>query len=190
MRVRNLSWLLLFVCSAFWSINAPAQQVVHALTGTIISIDPKAKTISVKPDDGTEGLFKLPTKQDGSLDFDKIVKAGTIPAAAFTKTNTQVLIYYVGYDTERTVVAVQDLGSATLVKVVGPVTRFNKHQHLLTVKNASGVEVSFQVDDKTVAETPDGVAEMGKFDPHRGDQVRVVALPSSGTAKALFVRQQ
>ncbi len=190
MRRRTRYRFFLLTCLAVFSLSASAQEVVHALTGTVVSIDSKAKTILVKPDDGTEGLFKLPTKQDGSLDFDKNVRAGTTPAAAFTKTNTQVLIYYIGYNTERTVVAVQDLGSARLVKVVGPVISFNKHQHLLTVKNASGAEVSFQVDDKTVAETPGGVTEMGKFDPHKGDRLRVVALSSSGAAKALFIRVQ
>ena len=188
MRLRNYCRFLLFLCLLFSALCSSAQEVVHALTGTVLSINSKTKTMLVKQDDGTEGVFRLPTKQDGSLDFDRNVKADTTPAAAFTKMKTQALIYYIGFDMNRTVIAVQDLGPAPLVKVLGPVVRFNKHRHLLTVQNASGAEVTFQVDDKTVAETPGGVVEADKFDPQKGDDLRIVALSSPGTAKALFIR--
>lgn len=165
-----------------------AQEVVHALTGMVTAVDPTAKTLTIRTDDGTEGVFKMPVKADGSLDFDKSVKAGTVPAASFTKTKTQVLVYYVGLDTERTAVAVQDLGSAPLVTDVGSVVKYSKHDHMLTVKDAKGAEQTFMIGPKTVAETSDGAVEGEKSTPNKGVQVRVVASAANGVNTALFVR--
>ena len=82
----------------------------------------------------------------------------------------------------------QDLGPGPLENKTGTIVKFDKHQRLLTIKTASGVEESFRIDDKTVAETSVGAVEGHKFDPEKGDQVRVIATAANGSNTALFVR--
>ena len=58
---------------------------------------------------------------------------------------------------------------------VGSVTKFYRHQHLLTIKDSAGATESFHIDPKTVAETAVGAVEGERFDPDKGEQVRVTA---------------
>jgi hypothetical protein len=58
---------------------------------------------------------------------------------------------------------------------------------MLTIKSASGLEVSFHVSAKTVAETSMGAVEGYKFDLDKGEQVRVTAATVDGNETALFI---
>ena len=182
------SCCLFLGCVSLLTLTATAQEIVHALTGTVTSINSAAKTIQVKTDDGSEGLFKVLTNANAPIDFEQKVRADAIPAASFTRTNTQVLVYYFGDGDERTAVALEDLGAAPLVKVPGTIVSFKRHEHLLTIKNASGRRLSFHLDDKTVAETAEGVTEGERLAPNKGDQVRVIAKSANGTETAVFIR--
>jgi hypothetical protein len=169
-----------------------AQEVVHALTGTVTAISLTSKIIVVKTDDGSDGLFKVLTNANASLDFANRIRAGAIAADAFRKTGTQVLVYYFGTGENdlRTAVALEDLGVSPLVKVRGTVVKLDRHEHLLTIRNPAGVATTFHIDDKTVAETALGVVEGEKCDAQKGDQVRVTATPANGVQTALFIRER
>jgi hypothetical protein len=181
-------WLVgLFSLSAF---AANAQQVVHALAGTVTYINPTNKTIIIITDDGSEGLFKDMTASNVSLNFAKEIRANSTPADAFTTKGAHVIVYYFGDGDERTAVALQDLGGGPLKKISGSVTKFNRHEHLLTITDAAGVSESFHIDPKTVAETAVGAVEGEKFDPGKGEQVRVTATLANGSPEALFIRTQ
>ena len=166
-----------------------AQEIVHALSGTVVTVDPGAKMIQLKTDDGSEGLFKLPANPDMPLQFNAGVRAMTVPAAQFTKTNTAVLLYFIGDGDVRTAVAVQDLGSGPLLKTGGVVTKMDKHDHQLLLKTDAGKSATLAITPKTVAETPDGVMEAERFDPKKGDNLTAVATGPAGSATALFVRE-
>jgi glycerate kinase len=97
-------------CCLLTTFSATAQEVVHALCGTVRSINSTAKTITVATDDGSEGLFQDFTKSNVSLDFDKKIRAEATTANAFTKNGVRVIVYYFGNSDERTAVALQDLG--------------------------------------------------------------------------------
>jgi hypothetical protein len=179
-------WLVGFFALAACAANA--QEVVHALSGVVYSVNPTRKIIDIKTDDGSEGLFKDLTNSSVSLDFDKDVRADSTLAGDFNKKGANVIVYYFGDSDERTVVALKDLGQGPLKKINGSVTEFNKHERLLTVKDASGAIKSFQIGPQTVAETAVGAVEGDKYDPEKGDQVRVVATLANGKAEALFIR--
>ncbi len=167
---------------------ANAQEVVHALAGIVSSINPTAKTISISTDDGSGGFFKDLVNSNVSLDFDKTIRADSTPVDAFTKKGAHVIVYYFGDGDVRTAVALRDLGGGPLQKISGSVYKFNKHEHLLIMKDAAGTSESFHIDPKTVAETAVGAVEGGKFDPKTGDHVRVTAPLADGTQDALFIR--
>jgi hypothetical protein len=171
------------------ALAANAQEVVHALAGTVTSINPTQQTIIIKTDDGSEGLFKDLIKSNVSFDFDRNVRAAAIPASSFTNKGAHVIVYYFGGGDVRTAVALQELGAGPLQKVSGSVYKFNKHEHLLTIKDAAGTNESFRIDPKTVAETPWGAVEGEKFDPGKGDRVRVTAVLANGAEDALFIRE-
>lgn len=99
---------LLIGCLLVATHAATAQEVVHALCGTVISINEAAKTITVSTDDGSEGLFKDFTESNVSLDFDKRIRAETTSAQAFTKNGVRAIVFYFGDRDVRTVVALQD----------------------------------------------------------------------------------
>jgi hypothetical protein len=170
------------------TVAARAQEVVHALTGVVTAVDPAGKTLTVATDDGSEGRFTTAMQPGVKLDFAPSMKAATVPAASLTATKTRVLVYYIGDNSVRTAVAVEDLGSGPFVKTTGTIVKMDRHTHELIVKDARGAEQSFKIDAKTVAEGAEGVEEGIKFDAHKGDQVRVTATTADGTQKALFIR--
>lgn len=166
---------------------ATAQEVVHALSGTLTKVNRQARTIQVRTNDGSEGVFNFP-RQGTDMDFDRDVKQETTPVASFSKQAGTVIVFYYGNNATRTAVAVKDLGSGPFDTVEGTVTKFNKHQHTLSVKDNSGKEHNFQLDPKAVADSMNGAVSGDKFDPQKGDNVRVIASGSGGTETALFVR--
>ena len=127
----QVCWLVGFFSLAAFVANA--QEVVHALAGTVTYINPTNKTIIINTDDGSEPLFKDMTASNASLDFAKDLRADSTPADTFTKKGAHVIVYYFGDGDERTAVALQDLGGGPLKKISGSVSKFNKHEHLLTI---------------------------------------------------------
>jgi hypothetical protein len=165
---------------------ATAQAIVHALTGVVTSINTKVNSIHIDPDDGSLSTFDILTKPNTPLEFQKSLKAATTPAVSFTKFNEEVIVFYIGGDSVRTVVAFQDLGPGPFVKSLGTMVKFDKHT--ITIRNASGSEETFQVDAKTVADVSEGAVEGKKFDANKGAQVSVIATTANGVKTALFIR--
>ena len=179
---------LLIGCFMLATLTATAQEVVHALCGAVRSINSTAKTISVATDDGSEGLFQDFTKPTVSLDYDKKIRAEATAADAFTKNGVRVIVYYFGNSDVRTAVALQDPGTGPFETTIGTVVKFNRKEHVLTLMNKLGVEETFHLNPKTVAETAMGAVEGYELDLQVGDQVRVAASPVNGSESALFIR--
>lgn len=170
---------------------ANAQEVVHALSGTVSAIQPGTKTIIIKTNDGSEGLFKDLTRSNVPLLFDKEIRSRATPADAFKDQGAQVIVYYIGGGfgafADRTAVSLQSLGAGPIEKTTGTVVSSKKH--VLTIKTDSGAQETFQIADSAVAETATGVTNADKFDPGKGDHVRVVADTDNGGKNLLFVRE-
>ncbi len=184
--MNRLTWAgVVLGCLGVVAVPAVSQEIVHAITGTVVKVNPAAHVFVIVPDDGSDGVYKLPVKAV-NMDFNRDVKAETVPAAGFTKTGVPVLLYFIGFDNDKTAVAVQELGAEALDKVVGPVVKYNKHEVMIAV--SKGKPQTFAIDSKTVAEIDTGVAPGDKVSPQKGTQVRVVAAKGNGEETALFVR--
>jgi uncharacterized protein YrzB (UPF0473 family) len=179
---------LLLGTLSFAATAAQGQQVVHALAGKVTAIYPATNSIKIATDDGSMGLFEIMVKANTPLNFDKGVKAMTVPAGSFTKADDQVVLFFYGDDSVRTAVAVEDLGVSPLVKSVGTVVKLDKREHLLTIKNSDGVEETFHIDAKTLGDGSQGVVKCDKFDLDKGAKVRVTAITENGAQTALFIR--
>jgi hypothetical protein len=187
MRSSALNLCLLAGCLSAATSIAAAQEVVHALEGTVKSVNLKAGIIYVNNDDGSASIFKDTTDAKAPASLAKTVSLPATPADKFDAKGAQVILFYTGFDTIRNAVAVSDLGSATLEKTTGKIVSYEKQQHLLTIENSAGAKECFHVDPKTVAETMKGVVDGSKYDPGKGDEVHVVASGAAGDQTAVFI---
>ena len=178
---------MLWGCFSLATAAAPAQQVVHALAGTISSINTAAKTITVITDDGSDGTFKDLTDPKTPLQFDKGLRAGSIPATAFKDQQGRVVVYYFGEGDARTAVALHNLGPGPFSVVNGTVDKFEKSARSFSIKTEAGTENSFKIIADTVADIGSGATEGLKFEADKGYQVRVVSANLNGVPTALFV---
>lgn len=184
---RFVRFSILFGCFLLVSLVATAQEVVHAMIGTVGSIDAVAKTITVKTDDGSEGLFKDLINSKTKIEFDKNVRKDAIAAKEFKKSGTHVIVYYFGLGRERTAVALRGLGSGPFTKTVGTVVKLEDKEHSISIRKDSGVVESFKITSDTIAETDSGAIEGLKLRPNKGDLVRVTATSENGSATAVLI---
>ncbi len=176
-------------CFGFIGHAAIAQEVVHALTGTVSSINPAGKEITLFLDSGSSGVFNEMENSKTSLSFDKKVREDTTAAAAFDKQGAYVILFYFGGQDNRTAVALRNLGRGPFASTLGIVTNFESRDHSITVKDQSGTIQSFKIDAKTVAEGDSGVVDGLRFQARKGDHVRIVGSSANGNPVALFVRE-
>ena len=184
---KSLRISILLECFALVCLAAPAQQVIHAIVGTISSVDPVAKTFAVNRDNDSPAYFKFSANSKTSVDFDKNARTDVSAADEFKKSGARVIVYYFGDGDVLTAVGLRSLQAGTVTKIVGTVVKLDKRKHLLTIAAKSGVTESFEITQNTVAETGMGAVEGLKFQPEEGDQVRVTASQASGNEIALFI---
>jgi hypothetical protein len=184
----RLCTLCLLVASfSLCNIAAIAQEVVHALTGTVTSMNP-GKSIKVDTDEGPEVDFQDMTKANIPLEFDKDLRAQATSADRFNTKGTHVIVYYFGEGDLRTAVALQGLPPGQLKNTIGTVVKFDKHEHMMTVESAAGAVQSFQIGPATVVESSVGAVDGRRFSPQKHDQLRVTAAQGSDTALFIFAK--
>jgi len=179
--------VILIGCLSFASVSATAQQVVHALVGTVDVINPNSKTIIVTTDDGTPGTFEDLTDPKAHIAIDKALRADATPAQSFTTKGASAIVLFYGEGADRTAVALRSIGQGPFTKTAGTVVRFSGREHSLSIKDSSGAVQTFTVAPSTVAETRSGAVDGKKFEPGKGEQVRVTSGLVNGSPTALFV---
>ena len=182
MRLAARFWVSVLACSI--SVAASGQMAVHAMTGMVKSVKPT--TISVT-DSSSENSFKVEAP-NGAVKLASDLLAESTTPAKFDKTGDFVLVYFYGWGTDRTAVAVKDLGAGPFMKTQGTVTSFDKHSRKLTLKDDSGKELEMVLGNDLVVDTESGVDTGKKFAPHKGDQVRVTYL-TGATPTVVFLRE-
>jgi hypothetical protein len=185
---RKFGLTLVMVSLAAFCASAGAQMVVHAMSGVVKGIDAHAKTMDVTIENGDTSQFKLPNDAKVSLDFDNALRSDSVAANDFQHVGDFVVVYYYGYDDNRTAVAVKDLGTGPFDKVEGSVVAYDKHDRTMTVKDGSGKSESFVLSDHLVVDTGVSVAPGRSFGPHKGDYVRVTYTKTGDKNTAVFVR--
>jgi hypothetical protein len=178
---------ILVGCLSLAFVAAAAQEVVHALAGTVRSIDATAKTISIDTDDGSEGLFNVLADPKATFTFDKKISAGATAPGTFKEIGVCVIVYYIGNGDVRTVVALQNLGAGPFVKSRGTIVGVEGKEHWFTVKDESGAVKTFGITSETVVETGFGATGGFKSQLKKGDPVQVTAEAATKNAEALFI---
>lgn len=168
---------------------ATAQEIVHAVTGTVSSIDPSGQTITLFQDGGSRNTFKVTSPAARRISFDKRVADDTTAAKEFRKQGAYVILFYYGIDENRTAVALQGLGDGPFSSTTGEVKSFDRHNGTMTVLGKDGKKHSFKLNDRTVAETYAGAVDGSELHADKGAHVRVVSAAENGTPTALFIRE-
>lgn len=176
-------------CVGSFAVSAAAQEVVHALTGTVSSTDELAKTLTVFQDNGSEGQFKDMTDAKSHIVIDKKVALESASPDSFKKKGAYVIVFYFGDNDDRTAVALKNLGAGPFTSVEGTVVKFEAKQHSISLQDPSGTMQTFKIAQDTVAEGYMGVVDGYKFQPQKGDHVRVVGSTENGASTALFMRE-
>jgi hypothetical protein len=183
-------WMKRFFLLAFVSAACSAtyaQQIVHAVTGVVTSVDPANNTITIGTNDGSPGVFKYQKGGKTEPVFDKEVRNGTTEPASFNKIGDHVVVYYVDMGfVDRTVVALKDLGPSALKAVSGTAVRTKHHE--IVLKTDTGATESFEVARDASAETPQGVVSGFKFDVDPGTKVTIRYTEEGGRMIAQFIR--
>ena len=109
-----LAGLFVLVASLAWQA-AVAEDVVHAVSGIVKSVDKGTKTMVVKTSDGTEHTIKLTDKTtvkgvDASV---KAVSAARVDTYDGLKDGAKVSVKYTEMGGEKTAVAIKDASKAT-----------------------------------------------------------------------------
>ncbi len=175
-------------CLGPLAVVATAQEVVHALTGTVSSVDDLSKTLTVFQDNGSEGQFKDMTSAKTHVVIDKKIALDSSAAEANKKKGTYVIVFYFGDNEGRSAVALKNLGAGPFTSTEGTVTKFEAKQHSITLQDKSGAVQTFKIAENTVAEGYMGAVDGYKFQASKGDHVRVVGTTDSGAVTALFMR--
>lgn len=187
---RKLGFATMIVSLTMFCASVGAQMVVHAVSGVVKAINPDSKTMDVTVDSGATSQFKLPSKAKVTLDFDKALQSDSVEASAFQHVGNFVVVYYYGFDDDRTAVAVKDLGAGPFLKAEGTVVSFDKHTRTMTVKDDGGKSGPFALDDHLVVDSGMNVASGRSYDPHKGDHVTVTYTQAGDKNSAVFIRSR
>jgi hypothetical protein len=182
----NLKAGILATCFLFVSLNTTAQEVVHALTGSVVSIEASAKTIGVYTDSHSESTFKDMTNPNTPINFDKSIRTIATSADTFNTKGAYVIVFYYGGGDERTAVALLGLGPGPFSQDTGTIVKIDG-RNSISVADASGSIKSFKLTPNTVAETDYGAVIGSKYQPHQGDKIRLTASVGNGKEVALFI---
>jgi hypothetical protein len=186
--LRRISMIgFLIVCFALASGLATAQNVIHATVGTVDAIDTSAKTIVVTEEDGTSGKFEDLSDSKARVDIDKALRAATTPAPYFTAKGTSAIVLFYTEGALRTAVALRDIGPGPFTRSSGTVVKFGGKERSVSLKTETGNVETFKLIPETVVETSLGAVSVNKFDPYKGDQLRVVSGLVNGSPTALFI---
>jgi hypothetical protein len=188
--LRKPGFTLMSVTMMLLCASAGAQMVIHAVSGMVKVVNPDSKTMIVAENDGDTSIFKLPTNAKVTLDFDRALQSDSVNASEFQHVGNYVVVYYYGYDNDRTAVAVKDLGAGPFQKVEGTVVSFDKHLRTMTVKDDAGKSNVFVLTDHLVVDSDMSVASGRGYDPHKGTRVIVTYAQAADKNSAVFIRSR
>ena len=166
---------------------AGAQEVIHAMTGTIRSVDPAQKAFTLFKDSGSLITFKDLNDSKLRTVNDAKVFSDATAAQAFDKRDAYVIVFYYGMVDNPTAVAVRALGTGPFTATVGTVTSFNEKDRSISVKDESGAIHQYKINAATVAESDFGVVDGLKFRAAKGGHIRVVGTGATDSSTALFL---
>ena len=166
-----------------------AQEVIHALTGTVRSIGASEKSLVIFQDSGRQMMFKGSGNAKVRAALQKKFGDETISVDGLKAEGAYVIVFYYGGGDEPMAVALKDLGRGPFTATSGTVAKFDSRKRLVTVQDETGTLHTFKISGDTVVEGAMGVVDGPKFSPEMGARLRVVATKADVEDIALFLVQ-
>lgn len=183
---------LLFVfCLTVGLAFAAAQDVVHAVGGTVTKVDSATKTLAVKTAEGTEETFKYGDKTvvKSAKGAGKGSKAAGVDGYLAGKKGTHAVVHYTGKGTDKMAVGLEDFGKGTFKVSRGTVTDVGKGGRFLAVKTDKGTVETFDVSKTAVVDSEHGVVKASEYSAKEGEKVTVHYTEDAGKKVAHLVKQ-
>jgi hypothetical protein len=179
--VKTLALVSAFALSA--SLTLAAQDVVHAIDGTVKKVDSGTKTVVIETKDGTEHTFHYAA--DVTVDGAKDTEKGTVDAAHGVGEGSKVALHYTTVGGKDTVHEIDKIGDDGLKVTEGTVSHIDRGAKTVAVKTADGTEQTFHLTDRAAKDTGKGVAE----GVDKSAKVTVYYTEKAGVKTAHFVKE-
>jgi len=165
------------------SLSLAAQDVVHAVEGTVKKIDAGTKVVVVKTEDGTEHTFHY--AKDVTVHGGKDTEKGTTDALGGLKEGSKVAVHYTVVGGKETTHEIDNVGDDGLKATEGTVSHVDRGAKTIAVKTADGSEETFHLTDRAAKDTGKDIAEGAD----KSAKVTVYYTEKAGTKTAHFVKQ-
>jgi hypothetical protein len=178
--LKTLALVSAFALTA--SLSLAAQDVVHAVDGTVKKVDAGTKTLVVETKDGTEHTFQY--AGDVTVHGAKDTKRGAVDAAHGVEEGSKVAVHYTTVGGKDTAHEIDKIGDDGLKATDGTVSHIDRGAKTIAVKTADGTEETFHLTDRAAKDTGKGVAE----GVDKSAKVTVYYTEKAGTKTAHFIK--
>jgi hypothetical protein len=164
------------------SLTLAAQDVVHAVDGTVKKVDAGTKTVVVATKDGTEHTFHYAS--DVTVHGAKDTEKGAVDAAHGVTEGSKVAVHYTVDGGKETAHEIDKIGDDGLKTTDGTVDHIDRGTKTIAVKTADGTEQTFRMTDRAAKDTGKDVGKGAD----KGAKVTVYYTEKAGVKTAHFVK--
>jgi hypothetical protein len=163
------------------SLTLAAQDVAHAVDGTVKSVDAATKTVAVETKDGTVHTFHYAS--DVTVDGAKDTEKGTVDAAHGVGVGSKVVVHYTAVGGKETAHEIDKLGDDGLKTTDGTVSHIDKGTKTIAIKTADGSVETFHFTTRAAKDTSKDIAE----GTDKSAKVTVYYTEKAGVKTAHFI---
>jgi hypothetical protein len=178
--IKTLALVTAFVFST--SLSLMAQDVDHAVEGTVKKLDAGTKTVVVDAKDGTEHTFHYAS--DVTVHGANDTKKGAVDAAHGVDEGSKVAVHYTVAGGKETAHEIDKIGDDGLKTTDGTVSHMDRGAKTIAVKTADGTEETFHLTDRAAKDTGKDVAEGAD----KSAKVTVYYTEKAGVKTAHFIK--
>jgi hypothetical protein len=180
--LKGLATVMILACA---QPSLLAQEIVHAMVGTVTEVDPTSSSITLQLSDRASASFDFKPDLSAPVSFDKTLREEPETASKLPTMATHVIVYYYGLSPV-IAIAVKDMGNK-VDSITGTITNTNEAGRYITIQSETGHLATCSVSNETTVETPYGAVDGSKYSPKKGDQVSAVCNYEDGRELAQFI---
>jgi hypothetical protein len=184
--IGSIKGLVSVTILAFTGPSLLAQEIVHAMVGTIAERDPANSSITLQLPDKKFASFDFKPHSSAPISFDKTLRDESATATGLPKEANHVIVYYYGLS-PAIAVSVKDLGKE-IEAITGTIVGISEANRTITVQSETGGQDICYLNDQTTVETPYGAVDGTKYSPRKGEKVNVVCNYEVGKEVAQFIQ--
>jgi hypothetical protein len=186
MMLKGLINGLALVAILVFAPSLPAQEMVHAMVGTITGSDPTTGSITLQLADRSSVSFDSKPDLSTHIAFDNTLRNQSTTVNELPKGTTHLIVYYYGLS-PAIVVAVKDLGKA-IESITGTIASIDETNQSITIRPETGQLATCYLSKETTVETAYGAVDGTKYSVRNGERVSSVCTNEAGKEMAQFIQ--